>query len=415
MRWFILATLAACNLAPKPTDTDTGDSGDGGDDTGTPAGDSVIYQVRTGEIAVGEVVTIEGAIVTAPKTFDEEAFFIQDASGAPWTGIQVWSYNGVSDIYVEQGDEVTVTGTVSEYFGLMQIAIDGPEDVVETGTATVPAPADLGDGAAVTDWEPYESMLVALSDQTVEGTDDYGTGLLSAGVWLDDTIYRVDFSCGDHFDGLTGVLSYSFEKWGVNPRSDADAVGHTVGTPVLTTVAAIQGGETCGPVQLEGVIATTDAWDDEGSSYLFVQDAGGGEQSGVQVFIEGDSTDLVVGDSVSLIGEATEYYGMTQVKVTDPGSVTVGDPADAVSYVLTAAPSDWEPWEGVLVTLDAVTITDDADEYGQYPTSYGLLIDDELYDPTLDAGDEFVSITGVIAWSYSEWKLWPRSAADFVD
>ena len=74
--------------------------------------------------------------------------------------------------------EVTVTGTPTDYYGWLEFAIDSGSDVVETGTGTLPAPVDLGDGEGV-DWEVYESVPVTLSNQTIESVDINGVAQAS--------------------------------------------------------------------------------------------------------------------------------------------------------------------------------------------------------------------------------------------
>ena len=86
-----------------------------------------------------------------------------------------------------------------------------------------------------------------------------------------------------------------------------------------------------------------------------------------------------------------------------------------MAVTLTAAPADWEPYEGTLVTLQTVSATSDEDKYGQITTNYNLMLDDELYRYDAVNGDSWGSVTGVLTYAYGEWKLWPRSAADFVE
>lgn len=409
MGWSLFLTIPAC-LSPKPVD-DSGSTP--GDDSGTPAEESVIHQIRTGDIPVGEMVTVDRAVVSAPKTYDGEGLYIQDAAGGEYSGIMVWSYNGLDEVYVDPGDEVSVTGTVSDYFGMLQLTIDGPEDVVVTGTADLPTPADLGDGSTVTDWDAWEAVLVTLADQTILSVDDYGAGLLTSGVSLDDGIYRVEASCGDRFDALTGVVSYEYELWRLNPRWAEDAVGQTAGGEVTATVTAIQTGEACGVVRVEGVVATTDALEDEGDLSFFVQDAGGGPWSGMQVFVPKASMDVRAGDVLTLVGETTEYYGMTQLRVAE-GDVEVTGSATPTVDTISAPEADWESREGCLVALEGITVTGAADDYGQYPTDFSLLLDDELYDHAFEEGTTYASVTGVVAYDFSEWKLWPRNGDDIV-
>jgi hypothetical protein len=83
---------------------------------------------------------------------------------------------------------------------------------------------------------------------------------------------------------------------------------------------------------------------------------------------------------------------------------------------LSKPPADWELYEGVFVELRDVAITSEIDEYGQFATDGDLLVDDFLLDldGELFYGDELASLAGVILYRFDEWKVCPRSTADFL-
>jgi hypothetical protein len=66
------------------------------------------------------------------------------------------------------------------------------------------------------------------------------------------------------------------------------------------------------------------------------------------------------------------------------------------------------------VTLTNVQITSDPDNYGEVTTNYGVTIDDLFYQANMSDGDTYSSVTGVITYSYSAYKLLPRDASDVV-
>jgi hypothetical protein len=80
---------------------------------------------------------------------------------------------------------------------------------------------------------------------------------------------------------------------------------------------------------------------------------------------------------------------------------------------LSEAPADWEPYEGALLTLADVTVTSDA-EFGEVATNYNIGIDNLYYEHESANGDTFATVTGVVYYSFSEWKIEPRDAADLV-
>lgn len=169
-------------------------------------------------------------------------------------------------------------------------------------------------------------------------------------------------------------------------------------------------------VTLTGLIATTSTTSD--GHYFFVQAPGGGSRSGMMVDLRGDTTDVALGDELSI----TAYVGA----VDDEFTFTVyleATNADDIVRTGTGTPTPFEPtnnafrFYGDLVTLTDVNVTADANSAGQAETDAdGLAIDDWFYDYTADvsAGDHFSTVTGVISESYPYMAIEPRSADDLV-
>ena len=201
----------------------------------------------------------------------------------------------------------------------------------------------------------------------------------------------------------------------MGPRDETDLGGETTGDPVdpeNSTVADIQTGtisegET---VSITGVIVTSLS-DGEG---FFVQDAGGGDYSGIYVY--GTSMEVSVGDALSVTGEVTEFYDMTELVVSSDSDISVTGSGEITVTYLTESPSDWEVYEGMLISLAGIQLSGDPDEYGQSETGWdGMTVDDKFYDyfSDFDSTSDLQSITGVLGYSYSAWRLYPRDAADF--
>jgi predicted extracellular nuclease len=410
--WSLLF-IGACNLSPKPaTDDSSGtDSGDSNSNTG---GGMTIKEARGGAAFDGDAVTLKGVIVTSPITRDGEGFFVQDPDGGPRSGIYVWYQTGLDPYVVAEGDEITVEGTISEYYDWTELVIFGPDSIQNTGTGTPPAPIDLGDGAGV-NWDDYESTVVALSDQTVASVNTYNTGVLASGINLDDGFVFLDFDCGGHFDSLSGIIFYQYEEFSLNPRYEADLGTYTGGPATTTTVATIQQGNGCGTANLENLVATTDSLvADDGSVTFYAQDAGGGDYSGIAIFLPGGGVTIAAGDVVSVVGSASEFYDFTELFVSDATTVIVSGTDTPVPSILSATPTDWEVYEGNLVSLENLDITSDIDQYGQAQTSYGIMIDNGIFDYNTNNGDHFGSVMGVVTYSYGVYMLLPRSEADFI-
>ena len=132
------------------------------------------------------------------------------------------------------------------------------------------------------------------------------------------------------------------------------------------------------------------------------------------------------GDSIRLTGLIKEYYGLTEidpdpdahqilatgVSEPDPIKVTCAELADGCSV-------DGESYEGVLVRIDSVVVTQDLNEHGEWYVSDDggateCQIDDRCfhYDPTV--GDNLTYIIGAVHYSYSEYEINPRDLNDIA-
>ncbi|NOX17018.1 MAG: T9SS type A sorting domain-containing protein [Chlorobi bacterium] len=212
------------------------------------------------EVTVSGVVTADTSDITA----DGGRVYIQNGTG-PWSGIKLFG----TEIYnLQKGDEVTVTGTVRESYGLTQIeGLDTPESIVVNGTTDVPEPymisteeidfSSNGDLPA----ESYESVLIKYENVTVvdENADgDPGPGVNGNRNYGEMVVQdnsgegtRVELQDGNndyhnfwdaslenepirirtwnHFDELVGVLYYAFGNFKLVPRTNADFVGFVTG------------------------------------------------------------------------------------------------------------------------------------------------------------------------------------------
>lgn len=417
LRLLPLVLLAACGLSPQTKDssTDTDDTDGGGGGGG--GGDTLtIKDIRSGAAADGDAVTLTGVVVTSPLTRDGSGFFVEDPDGGEYSGLYVWSQAGFTTAPAQEGDTVTINGSISEYYDWTELAVSDPSSVEVTDAGgDVPAPADLGDGSGV-DWDAYESVLVTLTNQTITGVDEYNTAAISAGINFDDGFQYNEFDCGGSYTSMTGIIFYSYSAWSLNNRTDDDLVGYTAGTPMDATIADLRSGTVCGAVNLHDVIVTGGNFDDTDTTF-FVQDEGGGPNSGIAVYVKGTSMDVAVGDKLDIAGSLTDYYGLAELSVAASTDIVAKGTGTPVATELTAAPSDWTPYQSALVTLTDVT-TDAGDDYGQLSTNYGIYIDDVYTSTDAWASSSFSSVTGPLYFtSYDdvdEWKVEPRTDADVV-
>lgn len=156
---------------------------------------------------------------------------------------------------------------------------------------------------------------------------------------------------------------------------------------------------------------------------FWIQDAVGGSYSGIEVFNDDNGIDvsgLVVGQTVTVTGQYIEFEGLSEIRlasfeVTDttasPLAPTSVDPAKVATDQEQA-----EEYEGVLVIIRDVTVTDNGIGYGKIVVTGGLEIDDELvsFGTTPAVGQSYESITGVLTYHFDAVQLFPRTAADLV-
>ena len=401
--------MTACLTAKTTTDPE--------EEVGGTASYATIVDIQTGTIAEGETVTLQNVIVTSNLTGDEEGFFIQDEGGGEWSGIYVFVGQAGGGIAPMVGDKLNITGSVSEFYDSTQLVISSSENLVVTGEGDVVATTVT----TVTDWETYEGCLISLDNQTVESdVNSYGEVDLSFGISMDDTFFNFETCFEASYDSIVGVVTYSFEDYKLNPRSQDDLMGGAEGEceATMMTVADVQSGDYENrTVSFENVVVTEAESDFDGYSVFWIQDQGAGDWSGLYVFVREDTAAEITvnrGDVVNLTGMIEERYEQTQLVLNDSADFTgVSSDGDITSVSLSEAPTDWEMYEGVLVSLESAELGAGG-EYGQYPVSNfgGLLLDDELYDYSVSDGDTFASLTGLVFFSFGEFTLLPRDEMD---
>ena len=147
---------------------------------------------------------------------------VQDGQG-PYSGIWMFGPN----VPVVVGDDIEITGTVAEYYGLTQLT--GVSVVINAQGAALPTPEVLSTATAASE-EQWEGVLVQV-------TGDVSSESLGYGEWgVDDTSgeCRIDDRGYDAIDTgnvtagstwqVTGPLDYSFGNYKIQPRSEADAL-----------------------------------------------------------------------------------------------------------------------------------------------------------------------------------------------
>jgi hypothetical protein len=146
-------------------------------------------------------------------------------------------------------------------------------------------------------------------------------------------------------------------------------------------------------------------------SGYFLQN-GVGPWTGIHVF--NNSNMPQIGDSISITGNVVEYFNLTQITgVTTFINHSSGNPLPMAEEI-TSAQSKTEPYEGVLVKVMNAECTDANSGFGMWKINsdadsskvHSLFY---AYTPTLGAA---YNITGVINYSFEEFRVCPRNIDD---
>ncbi len=149
---------------------------------------------------------------------------------------------------------------------------------------------------------------------------------------------------------------------------------------------------------------------------FFISEPGVGSWGGI--FIYKSNVNPNIGDEVKVIGTVTEYTGFTEitnpsVSIISSGNVIPDPIIINTSDLISAAKG--EQFEGCLVKVENVTVSQDPDEYNQAYIDDGTgecQIDDPIFPYSVSLGDQFKSIIGVVDYKYNKYRLLPRLESD---
>lgn len=163
-----------------------------------------------------------------------------------------------------------------------------------------------------------------------------------------------------------------------------------------------------------------------GTFGFFIQAPTAAQWQGIFVATPGNNAlNVKVGNKVDVEGDYEVLFDMDQLgsaqwKITDPGTTLPFEPL-VVDHATYANKTGGEPWEGVLckITGPIAVSTQNADgsqDFDEFAIGASKLrVDDYLYDAldnTYAVGTSFPNVTGICGYSFSNRKVWPRSATD---
>jgi len=167
-------------------------------------------------------VTVSGLVYANNVNGTGNAFFITAPEGGSWNGIFVYNAN----IEPALGDEVVLTGLVTEYNGLTEIHT--PEGSILSSGNPLPSVQIIATGDLLTAAiaEPYESCLVQVQNVTVtQIANEYGQWYVddvSGECQVDDRIYAYAPYFNESLGFIRGPVYYGFGTYAINPRDEDD-------------------------------------------------------------------------------------------------------------------------------------------------------------------------------------------------
>ncbi len=253
--------------------------------------------------------------------------------------------------------------------------------------------------AATTD--PTETTTTAATSATTTGTSSTGT------------------STSTGADTSTGT-----------PTSTGTTGETTTGGPAAMTIYDVQQGKFPqeSVVTIKGVVVTSPIHLASGRGTVFVEEAAGGEYSGIALDLDPSvaALDLAPGSVLDFTGTYTEFYGNSQITIAAPGDLTIVDTAAIPEPAIVAAAdirTDGvlaENYEGVLVQIQDAVVSVPNVDLGQFEVEGGARISDfflfalgQTPKPTM--GQVYASITGPLLFDDKQFLLVPRSLDDLDD
>lgn len=397
----------------------------------------------------GQEVTISGVITAQTGIFSSSYYFVQDAPG-PWNGIKVYDSKRAEAL---EGNWVTITGTVDEYYSETEI-VDVTSFVVDSSNAKLPEPAMVTTNEAAA--EQWEGCLISVANVTVTNPaySQYGEWQVDDGsgpLVLDDQAdYYYEPVANDIFDTIRGICVYTFGEYKLWPRLANDL-------PTLNGYTRIQAVQQVRETDLsagvdssyfssdtlivEGIVVAPSGMFYAGTGItVYMQDMNGGPYSGIISYGPAPTAidQLFVGDRVRVKAYVEEYWyntpgdqvfsSMTELRnveafqlvaeeqtVPEPMDITTGeiDSTNNADYLA-------EKYEGALVRVKNVVV-DSVNQFGNWRIDDGSgkgwvrIFSNSLQGyGTPPIGTLFTEITGVIYNRFGFYALQPRTADDLV-
>jgi hypothetical protein len=155
-----------------------------------------------------------GGIVYALR--DDSSFYITSGSG-PWSGVYVYS----NDYLLSEGDSVTLTAEVDEFYELTELKNVTNLQVVSSGNT--PITNNCSTGAASS--EEFEGCLIEVTNANCNNDNaGFGEWIVNDGtgdVVVDDLFYAFVPNLNTNYN-VKGAVTYSYGAFKLLPRNSGD-------------------------------------------------------------------------------------------------------------------------------------------------------------------------------------------------
>ncbi|MCK5331420.1 MAG: hypothetical protein KAK01_08430, partial [Candidatus Marinimicrobia bacterium] len=329
------------------------------------------------------------------------------------------------------GNSLQLTGSANTYDGFTWaaeiVAMFGVENtgqtILATGADTPPTISDI----TITPELPTSSDAVNVS-ATVTDNNSVSAVVLTWGT--DGSTYpntiNMPLDAGDIYVTTSAIPAQAAGTTVYFLIAATDDNNQTTTTtqqsytiPDAVTITDIQSGTVTegALVQVNGIVTAGTGEVSDGTSSFYIQD-GTGQYTGINIYTFYYTVDR--GDDITLVGTYAEYSGKSEIEnIVDLVINSYGNALPAAE-VLTLDQADWEPWEGVLIQVEDVSVSNEDAGFGEWDVTDGtniFRIDNSTgghytYTPVLN--DQFSSITGPLNYTHEVFKLIPRADDDIV-
>ncbi|MCP3028049.1 chitobiase/beta-hexosaminidase C-terminal domain-containing protein [Halobacillus sp. A5] len=345
----------------------------------------------------------------------DELFFSEYIEGS--------SFNKAVEIYNGTGEDVDLADYEIELYSNGSSEATGSfdmEGMLENGDVFVTANSQAGDeildaadatNNSAVNFNGDDPLVLKKNDEVVDSigqigsNDEFGSDVT---LIRKEEVKNGDTNPDDEFSGSEEWNSYAadtFDYLGTYELPETEPVE-------LQTIEEARGSEPGSTVKVEGTV--TGAFDTGGQTNYYIQD----DTAGIIVRVPGNPVNT--GDQITVSGEFSDYYGMQQILASSANMEIVesgaGVPTPQTVTSNQFADDQGEEIEGELVRVEDVEVLS-KNSYGDFTVEdeNGEFVITPEDENLLEIGSSYEQITGVVNYSFEEYKLVPRDEKDIVE